>query len=75
MSSNTARYLITVKSWQSEVEEANVRPKLLERSPVRSACGSDASRRSRPDSMTNQVVMRTALGPRNMIVSRHSMVC
>jgi transposase len=42
---------------------------------VRSACGSDASRRSRPGSMTNQVVMRTALGPRNMIVSRHSMVC
>jgi transposase len=42
---------------------------------VRSARGSDASIRSRPGSMTNQIVMRTALGPRNMIVSRHSMVC
>jgi hypothetical protein len=30
---------------------------------------------SRATHMTNQVVTRTALGPRNMIVSRHSMVC
>jgi hypothetical protein len=43
--------------------------------PMKRAREELPARRFRPGSMTDQIVTRTALGPRNIIVSRHSIAC